>query len=54
MSSLYPSLQQSISNIASGKGNGGKSLFFFARVNDILLSPQTKTKNFFSDGGGMA
>jgi hypothetical protein len=54
MSSLYPSLQQSISNIASGKGNGGKSLFFFARVNDILLSPQTKTKNFFSDGGGWA
>jgi hypothetical protein len=54
MSSLYPSLQQSISNIASGKGNGGKSLFFFARVNDILLSPQTKTNNFFSDGGGWA
>lgn len=54
MSNLYPSLQQSISNISSGKGNGGKSLFFFARVNDILLSPQTKTKNFFSDGGGWA
>ena len=54
MSSLYPSLQQSISNISSGKGNGGKSLFFFARVNDILLSPQTKTNNFFSDGGGWA
>jgi len=54
MSSLYPSLQQSISNISSGKGNGGKSLFFFARVNDILLSPQTKTKNFFTDGGGWA
>ena len=54
MSSLYPSLQQSISNISSGKGNGGKSLFFFARVNDILLSPQTKTKNFFNDGGGWA
>lgn len=54
MSSLYPSLQQSISNISSGKGNKGKSLFFFARVNDILLSPQTKTKNFFTDGGGWA
>lgn len=54
MSSLYPSLQQSISNISSGKGNKGKSLFFFARVNDILLSPETKTKNFFSDGGGWA
>jgi hypothetical protein len=54
MSSLYPNLQNSISNIASGKGNGGKSLFFFARVNDILLSPQTKTKNFFTDGGGWA
>jgi hypothetical protein len=52
MSNLYPSLQGSISNISSGKGNGGKSLFFFARVNDILLSPQTKTNNFFSDGGG--
>jgi hypothetical protein len=41
MSSLYPSLQQRISNIASGKGNGGKSLFFFARVNDIVLSTET-------------
>ncbi len=54
MSNLYPNLQQSISNISSGKGNNGKSLFFFARVNDILLSPETKTKNFFNDGGGWA
>jgi len=54
MSSLYPSLQGSISNIASGKGNGGKSLFFFARVNDIVLSTETKTSNFFKDAGGWA
>jgi hypothetical protein len=54
MSNLYPSLQNSISNIASSKGNGNNTPFFFARVNDILLSPQTKTKNFFSDGGGWA
>ena len=54
MSSLYPSLQQSVSNISSGKGNGNKNLFFFARVNDILLSPETKTKNFFSSSGGRA
>ena len=52
MSSLYPSLQQSISNISSGKGNGSNIPFFFARVNDILLSPETKTRNFFTDGGG--
>jgi hypothetical protein len=54
MSSLYPSLQQSISNISSGKGNGGKSLFFFARVNDIVLSTETRTSNFFQEAGGWA
>jgi len=54
MSSLYPSLQQSISNISKGKGNKGQSLFFFARVNDILLSVNTNTKDFFKDGGGWA
>jgi hypothetical protein len=54
MSSLYPSLQGSISNIASSKGNGGKSLFFFARVNDIVLSTETKTTNFFREAGGWA
>jgi len=54
MSNLYPSLQQSISNIASGKGNGSKSLFFFARVNDIVLSPNTETTNFFTAAGGWA
>ena len=54
MSSLYPSLQGSISNIALGKGNGGKSLFFFARVNDIVLSTETKTSNFFREAGGWA
>jgi hypothetical protein len=54
MSSLYPNLQGSISNIASSKGNGGKSLFFFARVNDIVLSTETKTSNFFQEAGGWA
>lgn len=52
MSLLYPSLQQSIANIASGKGDKGKSLFFFARVNDILLSPNTQTEDFFNAAGG--
>jgi len=52
--SLYPSLDQSISNISSGKGGKGKSLFFFARVNDILVSPNTQTENFFNDAGGWA
>jgi len=54
MSSLYPSLQGAITNIAKGKGNGGQSPFFFARVNDILLSVNTNTKDFFKDGGGWA
>ena len=52
--SLYPSLDQSISSISSGKGGKGKSLFFFARVNDILVSPNTQTENFFNDSGGWA
>ena len=54
MSSLYPSLNQSISSISSGKGGKGKSLFFFARVNDVLISPDTQTENFFNDAGGWA
>jgi hypothetical protein len=54
MSSLYPSLQGTISNISSGKGNNNQNTYFFARVNDILLSPTTKTPNFFQDAGGWA
>ena len=49
--SLYPSLQQSISSNSS-KGGGNSNAFFFARVNDILLSTETKTENFFNDAGG--
>lgn len=53
MSSLYPSLQNTISNNSS-KGKGSSPSFFFARVNDILLSSNTKTDNFFNDAGGWA
>ena len=54
MSNLYPSLQTSISsNSNKGKGSSGNT-FFFARVNDILLSTETKTENFFNDAGGWA
>ena len=53
MSNLYPSLQQSISSNSS-KGGGNSNAFFFARVNDILLSTETKTENFFNDAGGWA
>ena len=50
---MYPSFQNSA---ASGKGgsNGSSNAFFFARVNDILLSPKTKTNDFFTAGGGWA
>ena len=34
--------------------NKGKSLFFFARVNDIVLSTETRTSNFFQEAGGWA
>jgi hypothetical protein len=55
MSSLYPNLQQSVSSISSNRGGGGsKNPFFFARVNDIVLSPDTKTDNFFTQAGGWA
>lgn len=53
MSNLYPSLQNTISNNSS-KGKGSSPSFFFARVNDILLSSNTKTDNFFNDAGGWA
>lgn len=45
MSKLYPSLQTSISS-NSKKGGSGGNTFFFARVNDILLSTKTKTEDF--------
>jgi hypothetical protein len=51
MSSLYPSLQQSVSSNSKGGGSSGNT-FFFARVNDILLSTNTVTENFFNDAGG--
>jgi hypothetical protein len=50
--SLYPSLQASISSNSSKKGSSSQNTFFFARVNDILLSTQTKTEDFFNDAGG--
>lgn len=54
MSNLYPSLQNSISNSSNKKGNNTSNSFFFARVNDILLSPNTKTENFFNNANGWA
>ena len=54
MSNLYPSLQTSISSNSSKKGGSNGNTFFFARVNDILLSTETKTENFFNDAGGWA
>jgi hypothetical protein len=54
MSNLYPSLQNSISNSSNKKGNNTSNSFFFARVNDILLSPNTKTENFFNNTNGWA
>jgi len=51
MSSLYPSLQTTVSSNSKGGGSSGNT-FFFARVNDILLSTNTVTENFFNDAGG--
>lgn len=48
---MYPNFHNSISNI-KGTSKGSSSPFFFARVNDILLSPKTKTENFFEDAKG--
>lgn len=50
---MYPSFYNSISNNSKG-GFQPSSPLFFARVNDIVLSPKTKTKNFFTDAGGWA
>ena len=53
MSNIYPSLQQSVSSNSNKKGSSSSgNTFFFARVNDILLSTNTKTENFFNDAGG--
>lgn len=52
MSNLYPSLQTSISSNSNKGGGSSGNTFFFARVNDILLSTETKTENFFNDAGG--
>jgi hypothetical protein len=49
--SLYPSLQNTISNDKEGNSNS-PSPIFFARVKDIILSPNTQTENFFNQAGG--
>jgi hypothetical protein len=49
---MYPSFQSTISSTLKGGSKGSSSPFFFARVNDILLSPKTKTENFFNDAKG--
>ena len=54
MSSLYPSLHSSISSNSNKGGGSSQNTFFFARVNDILMSTKTKTNNFFNDAGGWA
>jgi hypothetical protein len=54
MSQLYPSLQGTITTNSRGGRNASPAPFFFARVNDILVSPKTKTNNFFQDAGGWA
>jgi hypothetical protein len=54
MSNLYPSLKGTINSNSKRGGSASPAPFFFARVNDILLSPNTKTNNFFQDTGGWA
>ena len=51
---MYPSFHNNIGSNSKGGSNGSSSPFFFARVNDILLSPKTKTTDFFTAGGGWA
>jgi hypothetical protein len=51
--SLYPSLQDIISNDRGGT-LGSPSPIFFARVKDIVLSANTQTENFFNEAGGWA
>lgn len=52
--SMYPSLQGAIKSNSQGGGSDNSTPFFFARVNDILVSPKTKTDNFFQEAGGWA
>ena len=54
MSNLYPSLKGTITSNSKGGGSASPAPFFFARVNDILISTTTKTNNFFQDAGGWA
>jgi hypothetical protein len=49
--SLYPSLQNSISD-NGGRTSSSPSPIFFARVKDIILSPNTQTENFFNEAQG--
>jgi hypothetical protein len=49
--SLYPSLQSTISNNRGG-ASSSPSPIFFARVKDIVLSPNTQTENFFNEAEG--
>jgi len=51
---MYPSLQGAIKSNSQGGGSDNSTPFFFARVNDILVSPKTKTDNFFQEAGGWA
>lgn len=51
---MYPSLNNTIHSNSKGGGKGNSTPFFFARVNDILVSPKTKTDNFFQEAGGWA
>ena len=54
MSNLYPSFYSNIGSNSTGGLSGGSSPFFYARVNDIVLSAKTKTDNFFIAAGGWA
>ena len=54
MNNLYPSFYSNVGSKFNGSLNGNSSPFFYARVNDIVLSPQTKTDNFFTLAGGWA
>jgi len=54
MSNLYPSFQNNIGFNSKGGSKGSSSPFFYARVNDIVLSSKTKTDNFFTAAGGWA
>ena len=54
MSNLYPSFHSNIGSNSKGGSKGSSSPFFYARVNDIVLSNKTKTDNFFTAAGGWA